>query len=74
MMAEAENMDSGNSVRKLSHQQARMEHLLYWSRKSIPQRLAAMTALTKRLYAMQGIDIDAFQTDLTPRRVSRGKG
>ena len=29
--------------RKLAHAQARMEQRLYWSRKSIPERLAAMT-------------------------------
>jgi hypothetical protein len=60
-------------VRKLNHQEARLEQLLYWSRKTIPERLAAMTALTKRMYRMRGIDIDEQQTDLTPRRVARSK-
>jgi hypothetical protein len=57
--------------RKLTHAQARLEHLLYWSQKSIPERLTAMTALTKRLYKMRGIDIDEQEADLSPRRVSR---
>ena len=60
--------------RKLSHGQARMEQMLYWSRKSVPERLAAATALTKRMYRMRGIDLDERKTDLTPRRVSRRQG
>ena len=61
-------------ARKLTHAEARLEHLLYWQRKSIPERLAAMTALTKRMYKMRGIDIDERKADFTPRRVSRRKG
>ena len=64
-------MQDNGTVRKLSREQARREDLLYWSRKSIPERLAAATALTRRLYRMRGIDIDEQQADLTPRRVSR---
>jgi hypothetical protein len=59
--------------RKLTNHQARMEHLLYWSVKSIPERLAAMTALTRRMYKMRGIDLDERNADFTPRRVRRGK-
>ena len=62
------------TLRKLSHEQARTEEHLYWSRKSIPERLAAATALTQRLYRMRGIDIDEQQADFTPRRVPRRKG
>jgi hypothetical protein len=51
-----------------------MEHLLYWSRKSIPERLAAATALTRRMYRMRGIDLDELKADLTPRRVRRRQG
>jgi hypothetical protein len=61
-------------LRKLSHAEARTEQRLYWSSKSIPERLAAATALTKRLYQMRGIDIDEQETDLTLRRVSRRQG
>jgi hypothetical protein len=57
--------------RKLTHPQARMEQLLYWSRKSIPERLAAATALTRRMYRMRGIDIDEQEADFTPSRVRR---
>jgi len=67
-------MPQGEAIsapRKLTHHQARMEQLLYWSRESIPERLVAATALTARMYRMRGIDIDEFETDLTPRRVSR---
>jgi hypothetical protein len=67
--------DPANSApRKLTHPQARMEQLLYWSRKSIPERLAAATALTKRMNAMRGIHLDERKADFTPRRVRRRKG
>ncbi len=57
--------------RKLTHSEARLEQLLHWSGKTIPERLAASTALTKRLYKMQGIDLDERKADFTPSRVSR---
>jgi len=60
--------------RKLTHPQARMEQLLYWSRKSIPERLAAATALTRRLYRMRGIHLDEQEADFTPSRVRRRQG
>ena len=60
--------------RKLTHAEGRMEQRLYWSRKSIPERLAAMTALTKRMNEMRGIFIDEQNPDLTPRFVRRRKG
>jgi hypothetical protein len=67
--------DPPNSApRKLTHAQARMEQHLYWSRKSIPERLAAATALTRRMYRMRGIEIDERKTDFTPSRVRRRKG
>jgi hypothetical protein len=66
--------DEAMRPRKLSHEEARREQLLYWSRKTIPERLAAMTALTRRMYLMRGIDIDEFKTDFTPRRIPRRKG
>ena len=68
MAGEAEDL----TPRKLTHQQARMEQLLYWSPKSIPERLAAMTALSRRMNAMRGIFIDEQNPDLTPSRVRRG--
>ena len=57
--------------RKLTRHQAKLEQRLYWSRKSIPERLAAMTALTERMHRMMGIDTDEQRADLTPRRVRR---
>lgn len=51
-----------------------MEQLLYWSRKSIPERLAAATSLTRRLYEMRGIAYDEPEADFTPRRVRRRRG
>ena len=60
------------TLRKLTREEARMEQLLYWAAKSIPERLAAGAALTKRLYRMRGIDIDEQQADFTPCRVPRG--
>jgi hypothetical protein len=63
----------GFAPRKLTPQQARLEQLLYWSRKSVPERLAAMTELTRRMYRMRGIDIDERKVDWTPRRVRRSR-
>jgi hypothetical protein len=60
--------------RKLNHREARMEQLLYWSRKSVAERLAAATELTRRMYRMRGIDIDERKADFTPRRVRRRQG
>jgi hypothetical protein len=60
--------------RKLTHLQARMEQLLYWSGKSIPERLAAATALTRRMYQMRGIALDEQEADFTPSRVQRRQG
>jgi hypothetical protein len=54
-----------DSPRKLTKVEARIEQVLYWSKKSIPERLAAA------MYQMRGIDIDERKTDLTPSRVSR---
>jgi hypothetical protein len=71
------SMSEGTShlaPRKLTHEQARMEQRLYWSKKSIPERLAVMTALTRRMNAMRGIFIDEEKPDLTPRRVRRSRG
>ena len=63
--------DAGLMVRRLSHAEARMEQRLYWSGKSIPERLAAMTALNKQMCAMRGIAYDEQEADLTPRRIRR---
>ena len=60
-----------SAPRKLTRHQARMEHLLFWSQKTIPERLAAMTALTKRMYKMRGIDLDERKADFTLSRVRR---
>ena len=60
-----------DSPRKLTHEQARMEQLLYWSKKTIPERLAACTSLTKQLYQMRGIEVDEREADFTPSRVPR---
>ena len=60
--------------RKLTREQAKMEQRLYWSRKTIPERLAAMTALNVRLYKMRGFSIDEQEADFTVSRVRRRKG
>ena len=57
--------------RKLSHEAARTEQRVYWSQKSIPERLAAATALTRRLYKMRGLAYDEPQADFTPSRIRR---
>jgi hypothetical protein len=66
--------DQGFAPRKLDRRQARLEQLLYWSRKSVPERLAAATELTRRMYKMRGIDINERKTDFTPSRVRRRQG
>ena len=60
--------------RMLTRHASRMEQHLYWSQKSVPERLAGAAELTKRLYRLRGIDLDEQTTDLTPRRVSRRRG
>src|SRR5206468_11012801 len=60
--------------RKLTHEQARAEQRLYWSKKSASERYAAMRALTRRMNAMREIFIDERNPDLTPRFVRRRKG
>jgi hypothetical protein len=60
--------------RKLSHDAARMEQHLYWSGKSVAERLAAATELTRRMYKMRGIDLDERKADFTPSRVRRLRG
>jgi hypothetical protein len=69
-MSEPEDL----APRKLTHHEARMEQLLYWSRKTIPERLAAATALSRRMYKMRGINIDEQEADFTPSRIRRRKG
>ena len=72
-MSEDTSHLSSLAPRKLTHSEARMEQRLYWSRKSMPERLAAMTALTKRMNELRGIFIDEQNPDLTPSRVRRRK-
>jgi len=60
--------------RKLSYGGARMEQRVYWSGKSVAERLAAATELTRRMYRMRGIDIDERKADFTPSRVRRRQG
>ena len=60
--------------RKLTHSQGQLEQLLYWRGRTVPERLAAATALKRRMYKMRGIDLDAFETDFSPRRVPGSQG
>ena len=60
--------------KKLNHDAARQEQRLYWSLKSVAERLAGATELTRNLYRMRGFDIDERKPDLTPRRVHRRQG
>jgi hypothetical protein len=48
--------------------QANQEQRLTWIRKTLPQRPAAMTARTKRMDRMRGIDVDELAEDYTSRR------
>ena len=60
--------------RRLTREQGKVEQRLYWSRKTIPERLAAMTALNERMYRMRGIRLDEQEADFTVSRVRRRKG
>jgi len=51
-----------------------MEQRMYWSQKTVTERLAAATELTRRMYRMRGIDIDERKADFTPSRVRRRQG
>jgi hypothetical protein len=64
----------GWAPRKLTHEQARAEQRLYWCGKSVPERLAAMTALNERMLRMRGIDVDKLKGDLTVRFIRRARG
>ena len=66
-------MDSNDAwkPRKLTHEQARAEQRLSWSRMTVQQRLAGAAELTRSMFQMRGIDLDDFETDFTPRRISR---
>jgi hypothetical protein len=65
---------SAFAPRKLSHGEARTEQRLYWSRKTVAERLAAATELTRRMYRMRGIDLDERKADFTPSHVRRREG
>jgi len=52
--------------RKPTREQAKIEQRLYWSQKSIPERLAAMTALNKRMREVRGVFIDEDKPDWNP--------
>ena len=67
-------LGEGAGPRKLTRDEARREQHLYWSRKSVAERLAAMTELTRRMYRMRGIDIDERKANFTARRVRRSQG
>lgn len=69
-MSEAEDF----APRKLTREKAKMEQRLYWSRKTIPERLAAMAALNERMRRMRGIHLDEQEADFTVSRVRRRKG
>jgi hypothetical protein len=60
--------------RKLTREAGKMEQRLYWSRKSMAERLAAMTELTRRMCKLRGIDLDERKADFTVSRVRRRKG
>jgi hypothetical protein len=62
----------GESVvlRKLTHTEARAEQRLYWSRKTMAERLTAMWELNRRMALWRGVGLDERETAWTIRRVS----
>lgn len=57
-------------LRRLTHEEARQEQRDYASKLTIPERIAAMTALNER---MRGTTTDEDQSYSNPRWVTRGK-
>ena len=66
-------MEDDWNPRKLTREQALAESRLYWSEKTVAERLAASEALTRRLYEMRGINRDDTEADFTPSRVRRSQ-
>jgi hypothetical protein len=60
--------------RKLTREQAKAEQRLYWSTKTVAERLAGAAELTRWAYRLRGIDLDDFKTDLRVSRVRRSRG
>jgi hypothetical protein len=58
--------------RKLTHAAARSEQRLETMRMSVAERLAAMSELNRRMYRMQGVEVDdreaSFSAGLITRR------
>jgi hypothetical protein len=63
--------DPFSAPRKLTHEQARIEHLRYWSTKTVEERLAGMTALNREVLIKKGLDPDKVEWDWNPRMVTR---
>jgi hypothetical protein len=66
------------AARMLSHEEARAEQRLYWSRKSVAERLGAMAELNRRMHRMRGSELDERkadgQADFGPSRIRRRTG
>jgi hypothetical protein len=58
----------------LTREQAKSEERFFWSRKTVAERLSAAAAITKDLYRMRGIDLDAPGPPLTAHFVARRQG
>jgi hypothetical protein len=58
-------------ARMMTREQAKTEERLYWSRKTAAERLAGAAAITRDLYRMRGIDLDAPGPSLTAQFVAR---
>ncbi len=67
MPDEVERFDA----RMLTREEAKTEERLYWSRRTVAERLAGAAAITKDLYRMRGIDLDAPGPSLTAHFVAR---
>jgi hypothetical protein len=68
------NEDEKFDARMLTREQAKAEERLYWSRKTVAERLAGAAAITRDLYRMRGIDLDAPEPSLTAHFVARRRG
>ncbi len=61
------------TARRLTWDEGRAEQRLYWSGKTVAERLAGAEELTRWAYLMRGIDLDDFKTDLRVSRVRRSR-
>jgi hypothetical protein len=64
----------GLGLRQLTHAEARAEQRLYWSGKTMAERLEGMWELNRRMAAWRGVELDERSATWTIRRVTHRGG